>query len=188
MSGYKSNNLDFDNQFDPDVVGDGPTAPQYKVNGVALKYANIKYGTKGPNCGYAENGVDLSNKWAAKGTASYALPCDGMSANAGEVLTNGQTGYVQALFILNTDGTYVFKTIKHVDGLLDKITIISQGTWNTLGGAASGYQVRYTFSNIQHPDGTTVGTSHPNDAPSFTTITTTLEAYLQVSGGFQGGS
>jgi len=79
VSTYKSANVDFDALFDPDTVGDGPTAPTYKQGGVPLKYADIKYGTKGPNCGYAENSVDLSNKWAKKGSASYGLAFDGLT-------------------------------------------------------------------------------------------------------------
>lgn len=79
MSTYKSANVDFDALFDPDVIGDGPTAAGYKQGGTPLKYAALKYGTKGPNCGYAQAGVDVSNLWAKKGTANYALPINGQS-------------------------------------------------------------------------------------------------------------
>lgn len=67
----KSKGIAFADLFDPDVMGDGPTAPGYMVNGVPLRFAALKYGTKRADVGYAENGIDVSNKWAAKGTAVY---------------------------------------------------------------------------------------------------------------------
>lgn len=77
MSNYKTVNVDFDNLFDPDVVGDGPTAPGYKQNGTPLKYANIKYGTQGQNTGYKQNNVDIATLWAKKGSAQYETPDNG---------------------------------------------------------------------------------------------------------------
>jgi hypothetical protein len=67
----KSKGVDFSSMFAPDEMGDGPIAEGYMVAGVPQRYAHIMYGTKREDIGYAENGVDLSNKWAAAGTAVY---------------------------------------------------------------------------------------------------------------------
>lgn len=70
-TGYRKAGVDFEALFDPDIVGDGPESPLTKVGGVPLKFANISYGAKGPDVGIREGGVDISNKWAAAGTAVY---------------------------------------------------------------------------------------------------------------------
>lgn len=57
--------------FDPDIMGDGPTAPGFRGSGVPLKFASIAYGSKGPDVNKRSGGVDISNKWAAAGTAVY---------------------------------------------------------------------------------------------------------------------
>lgn len=69
---YATVGVDFDDQFDPDVMGDGPAAPGYAVGDVPLRYAAIAYGIRGPDTGYSADGVgDLANLWAKKGTAVY---------------------------------------------------------------------------------------------------------------------
>lgn len=69
----KSKNVPFSDLFDEDVIGDGPIAAGYTVAGVPQRFAHIMYGSKREDIGYAENGVDLSNKWAGKGTAVYVV-------------------------------------------------------------------------------------------------------------------
>lgn len=81
-SGVKSNGVDLDDLFDPDVKGDGPTAPGIQSRGVPLRYAALKYGSKRANVGVANAGSDVSNLWAAKGTASYGLSINGKSYTA----------------------------------------------------------------------------------------------------------
>ncbi len=70
-SGFTINGVDFDALFEPDIKGDGPSAPAFTVNGVALKYAALAYGTKRADVGFQQNGVDVSNLWAQKGSAVY---------------------------------------------------------------------------------------------------------------------
>lgn len=188
MSTYKSANVDFDNLFDPDVVGDGPAAAGYKQGGVPLKYAAIKYGTKGPDCGYAQAGVDVSNLWAKKGSAAYKLPCDGMTGAVGEHLLNGDTGYAYVRFAVSTDGSYNFFTNRGPHPALGDTTVVSAGPWNTLGGSAAGYQVRYTISNIQYPSGGGLGATTSNDAAAFTTISADRGVQIRVDGSFSNGT
>lgn len=110
-SGYRNSaGTDTDNLFDPDVIGDGPSATGYKKSdGTLLKYAAAKYGTVGPNTGYRlSNGADTATLWAAKGTASYALGFDGLysAQNAGRnniILTFNST----SSWTVTTNGTWV---------------------------------------------------------------------------------
>lgn len=183
---YKTAGVDLDDQFDPDIIGDGPTAPGYKQGGTPLKYAAIKYGSKGPDCGYAQAGVDVSNLWAAKGTAVYALACDGQQANVGVTLPNMKTGSATASFVANADGTYVLSTRKHVSGLQDVVNVVATGTWNILGGASSLYRVRFTLSNItEEGDGSA---TMSNDAPNFVALTADRSVAANASGTFQSGT
>lgn len=81
-SGIKSNGVDLDDLFEPDVKGDGPAAPGVQSGGVPRRYAALKYGSKRANVGIANAGSDVSNLWAAKGTAIYGLSINGKSYTA----------------------------------------------------------------------------------------------------------
>jgi len=105
-SGYQSAGVDFDALFDPDVVGDGPAAAGYTVAGAPLKYAALKYGTKRADVGYAVNGSDVSNLWAAKGTASYKLPIDGQTFTGSYNIPNQSSGYALIGFRIVTGNTW----------------------------------------------------------------------------------
>ncbi|MGN6655721.1 MAG: hypothetical protein ACTHJ9_10320 [Rhodanobacter sp.] len=169
-SGVKSNNVDLDDLFDPDIVGDGPASAGVKSGGVPLKYAAIKYGTKRANVGILNAGSDVSNLWAAKGTASYALPINGQTfARKGQALTGQEgtiTGTVQ--FTARADGTYAVTT----SASPGSPSTPASGTWQTQGGAASDYQVQFTLSA-----GSTSGTgSTANTAPAYTSLATAQSA------------
>lgn len=73
--------------FDPDIMGDGPAALGFRDGGVPLKFASIEYGSKGPDVLKRSGGVDLSNLWAAAGTAVY-VNLDGFP----ELIENIQEG------------------------------------------------------------------------------------------------
>lgn len=163
---YRSAGLDFDDQFDPDIVGDGPTAPQYKVNGTPLKYADIKYGSKGPNCGYAENNVDLSNKWAAKGTARYALPIDGESFIAHSSGLNSPAMEANIQVDIKSNGTYSVTCIGN-----GFVSGNASGTWLPAGRSVSEYQVEFVWQqSSQYTSGPATVT---NGAATYQSATTT---------------
>lgn len=69
----QSGGVPLDSLFDPDVVGDGPSAAGIKSGGVALKFAALKYGSKRANVGIVNAGQDVSYLWASKGTARYLV-------------------------------------------------------------------------------------------------------------------
>lgn len=112
-SGVKSKGVDLDDLFDPDIVGDGPVAAGIKSGGVALKYAALKYGTKRADVGIADAGVDVSNKWAAKGTASYALPINGQTFTGAYNIPNQGSGYALIGFRIVTGNTWQVYSISN---------------------------------------------------------------------------
>lgn len=129
---FRRTGVDFDDLFDPDVMGNGPTAPGCRVNGVPLRYAHISYGTKRADVGYRENGVDVSNKWAQKGSAVYA--------NRG-----GVPDYVSNLEVVPyTGGTSTAYIDTRADGSVVWTTDSgpASGVWLPGGGGAA-YDVKY---------------------------------------------
>lgn len=161
MIDYRSGGIDFDELFDPDVMGDGPAAAGYSANGIALKYAALAYGTKRANVGYAQAGVDVSNLWAAKGTAVYeavAVPgfmnlfvaADGLQSATGSItVTLRRNGECDA----DTDSS------SGADGHID-----SQWFNPLRADAGDGYQVLFT---VTFSDGAATVT---NGAAAYTAI------------------
>lgn len=141
--------VDFDDLFDPDVQGDGPTASFLRTaSGVPLRYADISYGSKGPNVGYRTSaGVDVSNLWAAKGTATYVT--DGGVPNlvsGAASLTVDEGGSAQAFVTFRTNRTAAWGGTGSG----------SSGTWLTAGNAAD-FDVRWDV--VQPPTGQFSGTT-----------------------------
>lgn len=146
-SGYRINGYDFDDLFDPDVMGDGPTANGYRRNGQPLRYAHIQYGQKRGDVGYRSGGIDVSNLWAAKGTATYVLPFHGKSFSAHNQSDTNATGSTIAQVELRIlgDGRYEVWEITNGGGN-DNSYRAEQGYWLRNGGAGE-YEVRFEFYN-----------------------------------------
>jgi hypothetical protein len=107
MKGFSSAGVDFDDLFDPDVMGNGPAAAWLTSAGVPLRYAAISYGAKGPDVGFIQsNGQDVSNLWARKGSAVY-FP--GM-IRAETASAFGGVQNASASIRIRTDGTVVVTT------------------------------------------------------------------------------
>lgn len=109
MSGYRNSaGVDTDNLFDPDVVGDGPSAAGFrKSDGSLLRYAAAKYGQPGPTIGYrASNGADIGPQWCKKGTASYSLPINGQTYTRAYVIPAQGTGFCTIGFRIVSGNTY----------------------------------------------------------------------------------
>lgn len=151
--GYRNSaGVDFDDLFDPDVQGDGPTAPFLRTAaGVAVRYADISYGSKGPNVGYRTSaGVDVSNLWAAKGTASYVIAgLDGKSLYAvDQALSAQQTVSAQVAVSLQSNGSWA------VSGGTSNGPVgqppPSSGTWTGAGRTGADYDVRLRVTSSGH--------------------------------------
>jgi len=180
--GYRNaSGVDFVSLFDPDVIGDGPTAAGYeKSDGSLLKYAALKYGTKGPDVGYRDSaGVDLSNYWAAAGTAQYALPINGQTFSAAVSGLQNKGATAQIGFTASTDGTYTVQKGTNNGSGMTYVTLAT-GTWNTSGLPASSCQALYTTS-IGSNGETLKGSFVTNNAASWTAVSSPLGATDQVA-------
>lgn len=165
-----SKGVSFNDLFDPDIVGDGPTAPGYMVGGVPLKFADIKYGAKRADVGYAEKGVDVSNKWAAKGTAQYShvIPDPGYASVQANYPLSGGSGssFCQVELAISSDGTWALSRYDSAGNHPN----VATGAWFDPTGAGSGnpYQVQFDFS-ATHDDGATI----VNGAAAWTALSST---------------
>ncbi|HEY5804863.1 MAG TPA: hypothetical protein VIT90_14315 [Lysobacter sp.] len=131
--GISSGGVDFDDLFDPDVKGDGSTAWFVTSAGVALRYAKLSYGSKRADVGWRDSaGTDLSNYWAAKGTARYALPINGQTYSAGYSAPTNQTGtaFATVTVALTSNGIYTVTR-----GTRTGSTQLTSGTWETSPGS-----------------------------------------------------
>jgi hypothetical protein len=155
MSGYRTNGIDFDDIFDPDVIGDGPTAG-LSVNGVPIKYAHIQYGSKHADVIYTYAGSDVTNRWAAKGTAVYALPI-----NNGQYTANSQTrGTARIRFALLADGTY---QVRRTTGADATSVVVASGTWLPANDSVGNWTVAYEAvetAQTHQGDGTNSGVTN----------------------------
>jgi len=134
-AGYKSAAVDFDDLFDPDIVGDGPTAPGYAVAGTALRYAALSYGTKRANVGYSIGGVDVSNLWAAKGTATYAVT---LGFEGQEYLASRESPATTTVTLtIKTDGNW---SVTRNVGVPNPM---GSGVWDSFTGAPSEFEVMF---------------------------------------------
>lgn len=138
--GYRNSaGVDFDDLFDPDVQGDGPTAPFLRTAaGVAVRYADISYGSKGPNVGYRTSaGVDVSNLWAAKGTARYETITDAGIRSPLAVSTPDSQQVISVGFEYRRNGTAMWFD-----------TSQGSGNWAHGAGANPGdnYDIRFSTS------------------------------------------
>lgn len=164
MSGYFWNNINFDELFDPYVQGGQARTSGYAVNGngpdLSTRYAPLAVGQKRADVGYLSGGVDVSNLWAAKGTATYSLGFNGgYYARSALALTN-QQGTVSASvgLIINSDGTWLITSSSTRDGTRTE----ASGTWLPAGGSVGDYEVQFGVATSQGGGG-----SVSNSAPSY---------------------
>lgn len=188
--GIYSGGIDFDDLFDPDVVGDGPSTPWLMSGGVPLRYAALAYGAKRADVGYVNSmGIDASNLWAAKGTAVYViagLHGKALYANDG-ALTDQPRVSAQTFVSLSNNGTWsVGGSTSHGSFPQNAPT---SGTWLPNGAAVSDYQVQFVISS----SGTGQQTVY-NGAPAYATLTAargvtlSLPSYNAANGDLRTGS
>jgi hypothetical protein len=140
---YRNAGVDFDDLFDPDVVGDGPTAPGYRNGSQPLRYAAVAYGSRRANVGYRlANGTDVAALWAAKGTAVYSLGFNGKTYRRENVALTGQTGNITAAIgiAFTADGNWDINGVG--TGGSDS------GRWLPTGQSASDYEVQVAFTLV----------------------------------------
>lgn len=161
-----SSGVDASELYDPDVIGDGYDATWLRrTDGTTLKYALARYGTPGPVLGQRDSGgADAGPKWAAKGTASYALAFDGQTYTANAAAR----GHAQLDLNMKSDGTW---TIIRSGTSIITATLAS-GTWLPSGDSVSDYTVQFvaTQSGSVVAGGTN---SVSNGASAASALTTT---------------
>jgi hypothetical protein len=144
-----SGGVDFDDLFDPDIVGDGPAATWITSAGVALKYAALSYGSKRADVGWRNSaGVDVTNLWAAKGTAVYNIAgLHGKNLNASDAALTSQPNVSATVQVnINNNGTW------SVTGGNSKGSVAqpapTSGTWLPAGASVADFQVQFVVSNV----------------------------------------
>jgi len=151
--GFRSAGIDFDDLFDWDVIGDGPTVPNLRSNG-GLRYAALKYGQKRADVGYRQDGVDVSNLWAAKGTAVYKLGLDGMGLVSGNSAKTNSSGTTSATCIVyfEADGSWQGRELVAGGGNSGNRQVRA-GTWIDPGAGAGEYEILFELLSGTAPNG-----------------------------------
>lgn len=142
--------VDLEELFDPDVMGDGPVAPALRLHAghPGIRFAAIAYGSKGPNVGYrSASGMDVSNIWAARGTARYSIPgLDGKSLSAIDAaLTAQQSVSANVGVSIFSNGTWT-ATAGTSQGAAP-VPAPASGTWLPAGKTGADFDVRFRVSD-----------------------------------------
>lgn len=158
---------DFDDLFDPDVIGDGYTATFLRrADGTPLRYASASYGSVRADVGARDaTGVDVARRWAAKGTAVYALPINGGTYSA-----NNQTrGGAYVRFQIFANGTYQVLRAQQTTTTWE---VVASGTWLPAGDSAANWSVVYeAVEQGRSLIGDTAKSGVENQAPGVTAVT-----------------
>ncbi len=175
-SGYRFQSMDFDDLFDPDIMGDGPIASTYRrPGGQPLRYAHAKYGARRGDVGRRQGGQDVASLWAAKGTASYSLPINGQAYSAHNQSRTNATGSAVATvtFVLDSAGTY--RVLANTTGGGNNTAdTLASGSWLPVGASVGEYDVQFEAANVG-------AASISNGAPSYASCTTTRTLAASVS-------
>src|ERR1044072_5052884 len=129
MPGYRRQGSNYEDVYDPDVIGDGFIAGGARVNGAsnATHYANRVYGTQGPASGMNQSGLgDVGLQWAAKGTAVYNLPINGKNYSS----NNQNRGHAEIRLAVFSNGNVQVLDWRSTtqQTLLDSVMIMSDGS------------------------------------------------------------
>jgi hypothetical protein len=163
-------NVPLDQIFDPYISGTKAAITGYtvKVAGVNTDLKDLfapRYlGSSAAVTNYRVNGADLNTIFAAKGTASYALPIDGNSFGANRTTR----GTASLTWTMKSDGTY--SVVRDVGGGL---VVLASGTWLPSGGAVSGYKCTFSYSVNSAGTIGSGSNSVTNDAPTSASLSTT---------------
>lgn len=169
---FAANGVDFDDLFDPYVTGTVPADTGYKMPGgadLAGRYAPLSFGTKRADVGYSVDGEDVTNLWAAKGTALY-VTLDVVPASL-ETLQESASPPVTATCSFTYGSNGVASWVSVDPGS-------SSGNWIAPGGAGAGspYDLRFTqtaTSGTGTLTGDTLGVWHDAGSSRGLTLTAT---------------
>jgi len=175
MSGFRFGSTHFDDLFDPDIVGDGPVAEGLKVGASAVRYAKLSYGSKRANVGISVPGVgDVSNLWAAKGTAVYSIPgLGGKQLSAiDQALTNQPNVSASASVTINHLGQWSVGASTSL-GAGVSVPAPTSGVWPPAGTSVGDHEVQFVVTSSG--EGTLT-----NGAPSYASCTSSRSVTLSL--------
>lgn len=163
-SGFKVGTKDLDDIFDPYVEGTKPAATGFKVGTQDLRdrYAPRALGAQAAATGMKVGSADLNTLFAAKGTASYGLPIDGMTYSAYELILPGNTGSASVQFRITTTGVYYVEAVTTSGGAVQRAT----GSIVQSGASVSDYEVQFAVAHVSGATG-----SITNQASSYVKLT-----------------
>lgn len=179
MSGYFSNNVNFDDLFDSYVQGGqapacGFTTPDGRD--LSARYAPLSVGQKRADVGFSGlQGYDVSNLWAAKGTASYSLPINGQSYSAHNQARTNSSGTASATVTFILDASGIYRVLSSATGGgQGSNTEVASGSWLPVGAGAGEY-------DVQFETGGSGVASISNGAPSYANCAATRSVSASVS-------
>ncbi len=175
---FRVNGYDFDDLFDPYVSGPTSQNTELRVDGIDLsqRYAHLQFGQKRADIGYRlANGVDVTNLWAAKGTASYVIVgLDGKALYAQDRAATNQPNVSASVSVyLGQDGRWSVSgsTSRGAYGQ----SAPASGAWLAAGAGVADYEVMFQIS-----DSGSNGHSVYNGAPGYASLTTGRSASLSL--------
>lgn len=174
-SGYRHGGVDFDDLFDPDILGNGPAADGYRANGQPLRYAHVQYGQRRADVGYRVGGQDVATMWATKGTATYTMPFHGKGFSSGnQARTNSRDSCNASISLaFQPDGTYAVHS-SIAGGGNGGSSLADWGRWLTGSTSPGEYEIQIVAADVgQASFGTT--------APGFVSMTSAQSASVTIS-------
>lgn len=170
-----------DDVYEPDVMGDGPSAAiggiGYRdAGGVLLKFAALSHGTAAPNHGYRlADGRDFSALWAKKGTVAYNIA--GLQGNLYSVggTASGVAGQpgasVNCALAFNSNGTYsLTASVVSSGGSGGSMSgFPASGIWLPSGWSVADCQIQFAYVETISQS---AGASITNPAASYQALST----------------
>ncbi|WP_314102952.1 hypothetical protein [uncultured Stenotrophomonas sp.] len=117
----------------------------------------------------------MATLWAAKGTAAYSLPFNGIrfAAHAAAKTNSSGSATASIQIVLASDGNYTI-TSSVVGGGLGSNTVVDQGRWLPTGASAAEYQVQFAADGLGSANFST-------SAGGFTSLTSSQSGSVSVS-------
>ncbi len=132
--------IQFDDVFAPNLSGTYAADSGFRGpdgSDLSRRYEHISFGSKHADVNHRTSaGIDVSNLWAAKGTAVYALGFNGK-----QYIASGARSAAVRL-VMNSDGKwYIYGYNQTVESLLES------GTWLPSGASVTDYQVKFAYTD-----------------------------------------
>jgi hypothetical protein len=160
--------IQFDDVFAPNLSGTYAADSGFRGpdgSDLSRRYEHISFGSKHADVNHRTSaGVDVTNLWAAKGTAVYSLAFNGETYMALRSSSTGTVSATRSLRILN-DGTW------DVPGTGSLSGSPTSGTWLPAGQSVADWEVMFSVTSLNW------------DTPRTGTLTNSRPSYAAVGSG-----